>query len=97
MSDTEIKKAEKRGYSRGYAAAERRADKELSDLGKKTELLEQIASKRQERIYMQCLGLALKHCSNWSIGDKPINNAEGYCRLAKIFTENSISSMDSTI
>lgn len=43
---------------------------------------------------MKSLELVLKHCNNWQFGKKPINDAEGYCRLAKIFADHSISELD---
>ena len=46
---------------------------------------------KYERIYMQCLDMALQHCNNWTIGKKKVNDADGYCQLAKVFADNSIS------
>lgn len=42
---------------------------------------------------MQTLEMVLKHCNNWTIGEKPINDAEGYCKIAKVFADKAIIMM----
>lgn len=63
-------------YQKGYAAGRRKSESEFSP--------------QKERIYLTCLQMVIEHCSNWEIAGKKINNAEGYCKLAKIFMDNSI-------
>lgn len=75
----------KADYQKGYVAGKRKSDKDIAKLK---------ADEREERIYMKCLELALNNCNHWKIGKKPIDNAEGYCRLAKIFADNSIAELD---
>ena len=78
-------------YSRGYQAGIKKGA-----AGKQAEidLLKEKIDERAERVYMRCLEIALKHCDGWSIGKKRIDSAEGYCKLAKIFADNSISVID---
>ena len=45
---------------------------------------------KQERVFMQCLDMTLRNCDGWTIGKKKINDAEGYCKLAKIFADNAV-------
>jgi len=45
---------------------------------------------KEERIYLHCLSMVLDKCTEWEINGKKIKNAEGYCKLAKIFARNSI-------
>lgn len=52
-------------------------------------LAEQKPSK-DERVFLHCLEVVLKHCNNWTVGKKPINDAEGYVKLARIFADNAI-------
>ena len=82
-------------YSRGYQAGRKKNEKDVVKLQDELRLLKVKADERQERIYMQSLELALKHCGDWRIGKEPINNAEGYCKVAKIFADNAITCMDS--
>lgn len=53
-------------------------------------LQDQVVQSQQERVYLECLKMTLEHCKNWSFGDERINDAEGYCKLAKIFAQHSI-------
>ena len=46
---------------------------------------------KKERIYMQCLDMTLSNCSGWAVDGKKIDSAQGYCSLAKIFADHSIS------
>jgi len=89
-------------YSKGYAAGKKRSHKLIKDLEENVFALQkQLAIKpnpldkgipsKHERVYMKALELALKHCDNWRINDKKINDAEGYCTLAEIFAKNSIT------
>jgi len=83
-------------YQKGYKAGRKRSTvdaKEMQELRFKNEKLRQAMNDRRDNIYMQCLDMTLNHCNGWSIGDKTINSAEGYCRLAKIFADNSISTL----
>lgn len=45
---------------------------------------------KDERIFLHCLETVLKHCDNWRLNKKPINDAEGYVKLARIFADNAI-------
>lgn len=89
---------EQRGYSKGYAAGKKRADKDLMivreqnrELRVKLALLE---SKQKERVYMQCLELVVRDSNSWSIGGKKVDNAESYCTLADIFAKNAIAKIN---
>ena len=82
-------------YSRGYQAGKNKNAKDLEIAQRDLRELKLSTESKDERVYMKCLELALKHCGGWKIGDKKITNAEGYCRIAKIFAENSISEMSS--
>ena len=82
-------------YSRGYQTGRKKNEKDVTRLQDELRLLRIKANERQERIYMQSLELALKHCGSWKIGKNPINDAAGYCKLAKIFADNAITCMDS--
>ena len=77
-------------YQRGYQAGIRRSNKDRQELEK----LKLALDEQKERIYMKSLELVLKHCTNWTIGSKEINDAQGYCKLAKIFADNSISKLN---
>jgi hypothetical protein len=81
-------------YSRGYRAGRKKNEKDVTRLQDELRTLKVKADERQERIYMQSLELALKYCSNWQIGGKPIKNAQGYCQMAKVFADNAITCMD---
>ena len=73
-------------YQRGYVAGRKRRKTDLD--------AEEARKNRKERVYLKCLELVLKHCSNWSLGGEKLSSAEGYCRLAKIFADNSISKIE---
>lgn len=77
-------------YQKGYQAGRKRSARDVEELKQMRLALDE----RNERVYMKSLELALKHCGDWRIGKKPINDAEGYCKLAKIFADNSISILD---
>lgn len=77
-------------YQKGYAAGRKKVASEIDELKR----LKMAVDEKKERVYMRCLEMTLKHCSGWRISGKAINNAEGYCRLAKIFADNAISEMD---
>lgn len=67
-------------YQRGYAAGRRkgREDAERGD--------------QRERVYLRSLELVMTHCGNgWTIGDKEVNNAEMYCKLARSFADHAIN------
>lgn len=74
-------------YQKGYAAGRRKVEHDRE--------VRQALDERRERVYMQSLELVVKHCSEWQIDGKKIDSAKGYCRLAKIFADNAISSMSS--
>lgn len=82
-------------YSRGYQAGRKKNTKDLKVAQRELRQLTIKADERKERIYMQALELTLKHCGHWQIAKKTIDNAEGYCKLAKIFADNAITCMDS--
>ncbi len=82
---------ETKDYSRGYDAGKRRSATEVTQLKAELRTLGKMAESQKERVYIACLEMALKHCSGWQLDKKEINNAEGYCRLARIFMDNSIS------
>ncbi len=82
-------------YSRGYQAGRKKNEKDVAKLQDELRLLKVKTDDRQERIYMQSLDLALKHCAGWQLGKKPVTTAEGYCKIAKVFADNSITCMDS--
>lgn len=73
-------------YQRGYVAGRKRSQTDFD--------VDEARKSRKERVYLKCLELSLKHCSGWTIGGEKINNAEGYCKIAKIFSDNSISKID---
>ena len=74
-------------YAKGYAAGRKCLKQARAD--RAAELIEL----RRERVFMKSLELTLKHCSGWRIEGKTINNAQGYCRLAKIFADHAITAM----
>lgn len=80
-----------REYQRGYQAGRKRRDIDAEEI----KLLRVKLDSRKDDIYMKCLELSLKYCGNWKIGKEPINNVGMYCKLAKIFLDNSISEIDS--
>lgn len=81
-------------YSQGYQAGVRKGKSDIECLKKELAWRKASGDERRERVYMQSLGLVLKHCSGWKINDRTINDAEGYCALAKIFTDNSIAEIE---
>jgi hypothetical protein len=95
--DEKEKKAKALGYSNGYAAGKKYAkserDRLIRDIARLSDELKKKSPKinaQKERVYMQSLNMALEHCNGWLIGGKRINNAEGYCSLARVFTKESI-------
>jgi len=84
-------------YSKGYQAGKKRAKQEVADLSNEIKRIKRIKAdieSKQERIFMRSLELTLKHCENWTVGKEPINSAEGFCKLAKIFTDHAINILD---
>jgi len=77
-------------YSKGYNAGRRHNDKQLELLAAELANLKATQETKQERIYMRSLEIALKHCDGWSVGNKKIDDVQGYCKLAKIFADKSI-------
>ena len=94
MNDKEIKKIEQSGYSRGYQAGRRKTATDIDEVKQLMERIDSLTNQRRERIYLASLEVALKHCNSRAIGGKRIDNAEGYSKLAKIFTDNAISMLD---
>jgi len=81
-------------YQKGYAAGRGKASKdkvELERLSETVQRLRHVENERRDRIYLSCLEMVVVHCDGWSLGGKKINDAKGYCKLAKIFMDNSIS------
>lgn len=77
---------ESKDYQRGYAAGFRKDAKDARILQ-----YQQVREAMQERVFLKCLELVLEHCHGWQIAGNKINNAEGYCTLAKVFAVNAIS------
>jgi hypothetical protein len=78
-------------YKKGYALGKKSADKAL--LSEVTELRRKVldlSTEKRERVYLGCLDAVLRNCSGWLVGGEKINDAKGYCKLAKIFADNSI-------
>ena len=89
---TDIKSAETREYSKGYAAGRRKVSADDMDLRRQIrELQEDREQIRKERVYFHCLQIVLQDCTNWKFGEDEINNAERYSRLAQIFAKEAIS------
>jgi len=76
-------------YQRGYVAGRKRNDKDMDELRKMSLLVEN----QKQDIYMKALDLALTHCHDWQVEGSPINNAESYCKLARVFAKHSIAEM----
>lgn len=85
--------SETKEYARGYAAGKRKSAREIEGLKLEIKALGANVSERKERIYMKCLHMVLEHCGGWAVDGKEINNAKGYCTLARIFEKNAISEM----
>lgn len=78
-------------YSKGYAAGRKKSEAEIKRLNSIIRKRQSDAEElRRERIYFQCLELALSQCDGWEIGGKKVNNVETFSRLAEIFMENAI-------
>ena len=94
MADPEPKESTK-DYSKGYSAGRRYVDSEVLDLRREVRDLQRTAvEKREERIYFKALGLVLAHCHGWQMDKKPIDNAQRYSKLAKIFADHAIEHME---
>lgn len=76
-------------YQRGYQAGRKKSQSDRAQL----KLLQLALDDQKERIYLKCLELVLRECRGWSLDNKKINDAEGYCYLAKVFADNSISKL----
>lgn len=82
-------------YSKGYTAGRKYVDNEVMELRREIVRLERVAvEKREERVYFKALELVLAHCNGWQIDKKPINNAERYSHLAKIFADHAIEHIE---
>jgi len=94
MADPEPKESTK-DYSKGYSAGRRYVDSEVLDLRREVRDLQRTAvEKREERIYFKALELVLAHCHGWQMDKKPIDNAQRYSKLAKIFADHAIEHME---
>lgn len=71
---------EKAAYHKGYQAGLRRNKVE-----------QKLLIEQRERVYMDCLRLAVEQCDNWTIGKKKVNNTDMYCQLARHFADKAIS------
>ena len=82
-------------YGKGYQAGRRYVDNDMMDLRRQIRDLERTAvEKRSERIYFRALELVLAHCNGWQMNKKPIDNAERYSTLAKIFADHAIEHLE---
>ena len=81
-------------YSSGYSAGRRYNNDRLNRVTAELAALRASRETKQERIFMRSLEMTLKHCDGWTIGKKEINSADGYCKLAKVFTDHAISILD---
>lgn len=85
-------------YQKGYAAGRGKAGRdkaETESLVQTIQKLRHVENERRDRIYLRCLEMVVQHCDGWSFSDKKINDAKGYCKLAKIFMDNSINVLSS--
>jgi hypothetical protein len=80
-------------YQRGYVAGRKKTEADIQTEKEAHDRLNSIKALQRERVYLACLNMALQHCSNWSIGGEKIKDAAGYCKLAKVFAENSITNI----
>ena len=88
MADDAFAAAEKRGYSKGYAAGKRRAGREVD-----TERLERARAARENAFWRQAMCAALTTCCNvhgWTKGDKPISNIADRVDLARDFADQAV-------
>lgn len=77
-------------YSRGYAAGRKYAEKQIQEMRREIAKLSSSRLNKVEESYFRCLEIVLRECKGWSIGGKKIDSADGYCKLAKIFRDESI-------
>ncbi|MES1989266.1 MAG: hypothetical protein V4440_14775 [Pseudomonadota bacterium] len=78
-------------YQRGYIAGRKKTEADLNKEREISDRLNNFREMQKERIYMACLELALKHCNEWAVGGKKVDSADGFCKLAKVFADNSIT------
>lgn len=78
---------DKKDYQAGYVAGRRKTEADIAKI-------ESAITLKKERIYLACLDMVLKNCSNWLLDKAPVNDAKSYCRLAKIFANIAISEID---
>jgi hypothetical protein len=81
----EIKKAEQRGYSRGYQAGKARRKRER--------MLEQYEQRKNafwQRAYLAILQDAF-NAHGWKSGDKPITSVDDRTNLARNFADSSLN------
>lgn len=81
----------KADYRKGYNAGKMKAKSETNKLQTEIAQLKGNVAPQRERVYMKCLELVLKHCRDWDMAGEKIVSAGGYCKLAKVFADNSIS------
>lgn len=83
----DIKAAEKRGYSKGYAAGRRRKARDLSDQRRRTE---------REAFRRRAFLAALPACiaaQGWKRGDKPIASVDDRAQLAWDFAAAAVKGL----
>lgn len=76
MTESDIGAAEKRGYSKGYAAGRRRKQRDISA---ERRYREQQAF--LDRAYLSVLAAAMD-AQGWKFGDEPINSTRDRVKLA---------------
>lgn len=87
MAADELKQAEQRGYSKGYAAGQRRAERE--DSARKM-ADEQRAFWRE--VFMGILPMASTQ-DTWTLGDKRISTPEQRMNLAALFADAAVKEL----
>jgi hypothetical protein len=88
MADDAFAAAEKRGYSKGYAAGKRRVGREVE-----VERMERARTAREDAFFRQAFAAALPACitaQGWKSGDEPINSLAGRTKLAQDFAVEAV-------
>ena len=86
----EIQMAQHPEYSKGYSAGKRFHEKQLKSLLDEIARLQANQETKDERVFMKSLGIALEHCSDWTIGNKKMISMKNYCELARVMADNAI-------
>lgn len=80
-----------RGYQAGRKCSIRKQSEQIDDLHRQLESFKNGAIKTQrERIYMECLEMVLRSCTNWSIGGEKVKTASSYAELADRFAKEAM-------